>query len=231
MEKLYIDYDHEVPQIVYTGCSKCSSLMGTSLCSVQDRGCCSYFPEFTLVDIQRMAYTSEGMTLLESIREMPSTIIYPFHIHVKGSFDSVGYEKYMKRGQLLGKDEINDQTVFFRTCPFVRPGSGCTLPPRFRTYVCNFFVCREVLGLPHLQQVLQPYFEERLRFVRWLDWEIAALKHILQEQKLNLVDNFDAALEVLRATPINTYDFPQLPLVLVDIPNNDGTSNPGKSAG
>jgi len=210
MGKVYVEYDDGVARYVCTSCHRCTSLYGTSLCKIKNRGCCFYFPEFTLVDIHRMSVTLEGLRTLEIIRRQPGAVFYSYHIHVKGYFDRQGYDEYMKKGRLLGDGSIQDHTMFFRACPFVEGGRGCTLPPRYRTIVCNFFICSEILEHPNLQAAFKPYLEERSRYARWEYREKLELQHVLMEKGLDLINNFEEAIEVLQDTPLNLYEFPPL---------------------
>jgi hypothetical protein len=210
MGNIFIDYDIGIPQIKCTDCGKCDSIIGRSLCSVTDRGCCHYFPEFTLVDIQRMAILEGGKEALELILSCPGTTVNNFNLYSKGYFDKAAYDQYISSGNLLKTGSIRDHTIFFRCCPFVEPGKGCKLPPRFRTTVCNFFVCAEILERPDLQDFFTEYLEERSRYSRWVYRESAVLAHILTENGLNLVSGFDAAIELLAHVEQNNYDFPEL---------------------
>lgn len=210
MGRVYVDFDHDMARYVCSDCNCCTSFMGTSLCEIKNRGCCFYFPEFTLADIHRMSVSLEGLQVLEAIRQHPGAAIHQYHIHVKGFFDKQGYGEYMKNGELLGEGIIQDHTLFFRACPFVKSGHGCTLPPRYRTIVCNFFVCSEIFGHPDLQDAFKPYLEERSRYARWEHREKLELQHILMENGVDLVSNFEGSIEVLQNTPLNIYEFPHL---------------------
>lgn len=210
MGNISIDYDMGVPQIKCTDCGKCSSVMARSLCGVTDRGCCHYFPEFTLVDIQRMALLEGGDKALELILSYPGTEINNFNLYSKGYFDKAAYDEYILSDNLLKTGSIRDHTIFFRSCPFVEPGIGCKLPPRFRTTVCNFFVCSEILEHPDLQDLFVDYIQERSRYSRWVYRESSVLTHILSENGVNLKTDFDKALKLLAETEPSCYEFPQL---------------------
>lgn len=216
MEKIFIDYDMGVPQIGCTECGKCSSIMSKSLCAVTDRGCCHYFPEFTLVDIQRMVTLEGGWEALQTILSNPGTIINNYNIYSKGFFDREGYDRYLSSGNLLETGSIRDHTIFFRCCPYVIPGKGCKFPPRFRTTVCNFFICSEILERPDIKERSLEYLEERSRYSRWVYRESGILQHILTESGLSLADNLDACLEMLAGMEQSLYEFPELEPILFE---------------
>ena len=208
MGKLYLNFDQGVPRYVCTGCSSCSSVMGNSMCSIKNRGCCSYFPKYSLLDIQRMAKAEEGLQILSTIISHPGTVVYQYTIHTKGFFDKTGYEEYMRSGQQLFTEDVNDQTVFFRACPFVRSGHGCTIPPVYRDFICNMFICAEILTQPSSIEAMKPYIDERSSYAGWVEWENSTLQHILCKNKINLDTDFHGTIEVLQKTSLSVYEFP-----------------------
>jgi hypothetical protein len=174
-------------------------------------------PEVLPVEIQRMCHSEEGTALLYSIVSMPNTVIYDDHILVKGSYDIILHDKMMREGLVPVDGNVTDTSVFFKTCPFVRSGSGCTLPPRYRSYVCNFFLCREILENPEYKDKLEPYVRERNNYVRFLEWENNQLFTAMNEEGLSFRKNLDGAIEFLKNLEINQYDFPLLePVVIPD---------------
>lgn len=217
MAYIYIDFDEGIPRLAYTGCSRCSSLIGMSLCNTKNRGCCYYFPKFYPVEIQRMCHSEKGLEVLKSIIEMPNVVLYDDYILVKGSYDYILHQKMMKEGLVPLDGNVKDTSVFFRTCPFVRSGMGCTLPPRYRSYVCNFFMCSEIIDNPAYKDKLTPYIRERDSYVRFLEWENNQLIMAMREEGITFVKKFDAAVEFLKDIAINHYEFPSLePVILPD---------------
>ena len=210
MGKIHVDYDSGMPQLACTDCGSCSSVMGKSLCGTVNRGCCHHYPEFTLAEIQRMMHLPDGRTALDAVLDNPDTLINNFNIHAKGYFDKQAYEKYISDDQLLETGAIRDHTIFFKTCPFVREGVGCILPVRFRTTVCNFFICSEILEMPEYYNDFKPYIEERMRYSRWIYRESAELQHILKENGINLVVDFEGSLKLLSQLSLSEYEFPML---------------------
>lgn len=210
MGNIFMFFDHGIPQIGCTDCGNCNSLIGKSLCNIRNRGCCHYFPEFTLVDIQRMAILQGGQKALDIILSNPGTIVNKYNIYAKGLFDKEAYDKYIAGGNLLEAGSIRDHTIFFRTCPFVNPGAGCKLPVRFRTTVCNFFICEEILQQDEFQGVLREYLEERSRYARWIYRESGQLQHFLEEKGLDLISDFSGTLKLLAELGQVDYEFPLL---------------------
>jgi len=215
MGKIYLHLDEGIPQFVCTECSNCRSLLGISLCTVQNRGCCAYFPKFELYDIHKMSTTYEGLKILGRIRNVPGTEIYHYYIHAKGQFDENGYNKFMQSGQ-ASEFELEDKTVFFRTCPFVKPGKGCTLPVKYRHYVCNVFICREVVERATEPGLFQEYSDACNSYARWMKWENDSLEMLLREKGINLKENFEEVIAFLQDIPIEYYEFPLLPEIQIE---------------
>lgn len=223
MALIYINMDQGVPQLAYSGCAHCTSTMGISLCSTGNRGCCSYFPKFFPVELQRMAHSPDGLEVLNSILNHPGVEYHEDHIVVKGEYDALLHQKMEREGLVPDDEYIQDSTVFFRTCPFVRSGLGCTLPARYRCYVCNFFVCREVLENPSCKERLAPYLRERENYVRFLEWENKQLLQALHEKGLSIRNHFQEVISFLAQLPINHYEFPDLEPVEIPEVQHKGT--------
>lgn len=209
MSKVYLEYCNGIPRLVCTECGKCSSVMGTSMGSITGRGCCSYFPEYNLAEIQRIVKLPGGREALDIILKNPGTVINNYYIHAKGRFEKDAYEKYLAEGNPI-ETPIRDHTIFFRTCPFVVPGKGCIFEPQFRSTVCNFFVCSEILERPDRSDEFQKYINERVNYSHWIYRESQELQHILIENGLNLTNNLEVSLGLLSELELSLYEFPQL---------------------
>lgn len=210
MDKIYLErYEYlGYARYICTSCNHCTSKMGISYCSIKMRGCCSYFPKFELTDIHRMVKSVDGLQVLKRIVDNPGTVIYNYYLHAKGYFDREGYLEYLKNGP--EDDGIKDKTIFFRACPFVKSGYGCTLPPVYRNYVCNFYICDEVMSNVDKKEVMQQYIEERSRYARWVEWENMSLERILSEHHLNFRCDFEGTIKLLQEIPLDIYEFPAL---------------------
>jgi len=167
-----------------------------------------------------MIRTLDGIQTLEHIKNQPGTVINNYYIHAKGFFDKEGYDKWLSDNFFEDKP-VEDCTIFFRACPFVKKGSGCTLPPRFRTIVCNFFICNDVIGRADIQGAFKPYIEERSRYAAWVEWENQTLEHLLREKGVDLARNYEASISILQDTPLDVYEFPMLEPINMDDTWND----------
>jgi len=202
------------PRFACDLCYCCKSVMGISLCRVKNRGCCYYYPKFTLFDIQRMCHSQRGMGVLRRILDNPGTKVYNYYIHSTGYFDQEGYSRYIKDGTpKLGN--VHDYSVFFRACPFVVSGMGCSIPKEYRSYVCNFFLCHEICEMAERSPEFKRYKEERDRYVRWLEWENRSLEYMMMEKGITLRCNLEECLELLKNVPVTEYEFPQLEDIII----------------
>lgn len=210
MVKIQLEFSEGVPQYSCNCCGNCNSLFAKSLCAVKNRGCCWYFPKFTLYEIHKMVKSEDGLAVLKRIISLPKTVIYHYYIHAKGYFDEKAYNMYMMN-EYRPYCEAKDRSIFFRACPFVKPGEGCTIPAQYRSYICNFFICDEVINKISHKKEYNKYIEERQNFVRWIDWENYSLEMMLREKNINLEENFDEVINVLKDLPLEQYEFPKLP--------------------
>jgi hypothetical protein len=214
MIKIDLKLNQGSPQYNCSSCSDCQSITGKSLCFIKNRGCCWYFPKFTLYEIHKMVKEQEGLKALNNIMSLPKVKVYNYFIHAKGYFDEVGYKDYIKTGQAYDT-VVKDKSIFFRACPFVAPGIGCTLPKRYRSYVCNFFICDEIAEKVEKYDEFKNYIKERNSYVRWIEWENYSLEALFAEKKLNLVENSEEIINILKDVPFREFEFRRLDPIIV----------------
>lgn len=212
MIKIDLEIDQGIPQYGCSSCWNCQSVFGKSLCSIENRGCCWYFPKFSLYEIHKMVKTEEGLETLKNIINLPKTKIHNYYIHAEGYFDEAAYKEYIKN-EYECDIGVKDKTIFFRMCPFVEAGIGCTLPKRYRSYVCNFFICEDILKKAEKYEEFKDYINERNSYARWIEWENVSLESLFIEQKLNLVNNFDEIINMLKDISLRECEFRNLELI------------------
>ncbi|KHD36740.1 hypothetical protein NL50_09480 [Clostridium acetobutylicum] len=208
MVKVCLKLDHGTPQYACSSCSNCHSVYGKSMCKIKSRGCCWYFPKFTLYEIHKMSKNNLGRETLRKILNIESTKIYNYYIHAKGYFDKASFNKYISSNNQY--EDVQDKSIFFRACPFVEPEKGCALPQQYRSFVCNFFICEEVKKVLKGNSEFRDYIKECNSYVRWIDWENAALRAMLDEKNINLVDNLNKVIEFLSEVPLENFEFRKL---------------------
>lgn len=214
MAKLYVETEENTPRYVCDNCHHCTSNIGTSLCKIKNRGCCWYFPKFELYDIQRMSQSIAGLDTLKRILNDGNAVIHNYYIQTKGYYEKDSYENYIKSidGCL---DPRDDKTIYFRACPFVKENVGCTIPSYFRNIVCNFFICDEIWIMTR-DDLSTSYINERDRYSRWVNRENLSLQNLLRENNIHLNTCWDDAIALLQTTPINTYEFPNMPAININ---------------
>lgn len=211
MANIKLKNDCGVPQYSCSSCCTCPSTCGISLTTVKNRGCCWYFPKFTLCEIHRMVKSDEGLQVLQQILKLPEVKIYNYYIHAKGSFDEDGYKNFIECGKCEEeKYKKHDHTIFFRTCPFIKEGEGCTIPVKYRSYVCNFFICDEINEKLKDNAEYFKYKKEMKSYARWIDWENGSIEMMLKKRNINLINNFQEVIEVLKELPLEEYEFANL---------------------
>ena len=248
MERICFSNNEGIPQYSCSTCYRCNSIFGKSLCEIKKRGCCWYYPKFTLYEIHKMVKDKDGLATLNKILNLPNTIIYNYYIHCKGFFDSESYELFVNSNgtsslkfatdfeikevnESIIKEEnlhtyeeydiqevnslekpkvIKDVSMFFRACPFIEPGKGCSLDIKYRSFICNFFICDEITEKLDNNSEFKRYIEERDNYIRWIEWENSSLESLLRQQKLNLVNNLNEVIETLKGINLNEYNFPEL---------------------
>ncbi|MDD6794542.1 MAG: hypothetical protein PUE01_03895 [Clostridiaceae bacterium] len=209
MVEINLDFDEGVPQYECNLCGKCSSLFAKSLCNVKNRGCCWYFPKFTLYEIHKMVKEEEGEEVLKRILKLPNVKVYNYYIHARGYFDKKDYDIAMAKDK-LEEYKVHDKTIFFRECPLVQEGKGCKIPARYRSYICNLFICDEVTKALKDNIEMKKYLDERQNYVRWIEWENNSIQMYLEEKALDLQKNFDEVINILKEMPLERYEFPAL---------------------
>lgn len=155
-----------------------------------------------------MSKSIEGLNILYRIKNNSDKVIYHYYIHAKGYFDKIGYRDYIAKNK-NNLDKNKDYTTYFRACPFVKDSYGCTIPPKFRTYICNFFICDYVLN--NCINEFMPYKKEVDNYTRWRLWENDSLELMLKnDYNKDLINNFDDTIKILQQIPFDNYEFPEL---------------------
>lgn len=167
------------------------------------------FPKFTLYEIHKMVQDKEGLEVLKKIINLPTVKINKYYIQGRGYFDEQGYKEFIKTTEAY-EFNVEDKSMFFRACPFVKAGEGCTLPAKYRSYICNFFICQEVTTKLNKYEGFKDYINERDNYVRWINWENTSLEALFYEKRINLIDNFQEIIDILKDIPFEQYEFKEL---------------------
>lgn len=220
--KLSVEIYDNIPRFNCDECYKCNSKIGVSLCKYKHRGCCFYYPKFNLVDLQRMVKDPEGKPVINKILNNKRAKIFNYYIQEVGYFDKEGYNNYLKSSNFkFDKSEPLDKTLYFKSCPFVVDGKGCSIPSKFRTPVCNFFLCTEIKNTANYNNLIHSYELAAREYYHYYEWENENLIELFEEKGLTLKNNLKESLEFLKSLKIYYCEFPKLK----DFDSNDINSN------
>lgn len=166
-------------------------------------------PKFNLFDLQRMTKSKEGQLVIKRILNNKNIKIFNYYIQAIGYFDKINYEKFKNhtRSDLF---KGTDLSIHFKACPFVEDGKGCSIPPQFRTPVCNFFLCKEIKNKLKDKNLLKAYEDSAREYYRYYEFENQNLIEVLEENRLTLKNNLKECLDFLRNIECYKCEFPKL---------------------
>ena len=197
MHKLEYKFSNNIPNFSCNFCGNCSSFVeSVSYASIKNRGCCWYFPRYTLMDIKNII-GSGNKEFIHKLLNMKDSKIAQYHIDVYGEFDEESYKEFLHNNIHEARDF--DYKLFFRLCPFATT-AGCSLEFKLRSHPCNFYLCREVLEM--CGSSYDVYSEERKDYYSYCNYFSETLKYALIDNGVSLVDNPLKALEIIEATDI-----------------------------
>lgn len=169
----------------------------------------SIIPKFNLFDLQRMTKSKEGQLVIKKILENKNIKIFNYYIQAVGYFDKVNFEKFREHTK-SNLFKGTDLSIHFKACPFVEDGKGCSIPPQFRTPVCNFFLCKEIKNELKEKNLLKEYEDSAKEYYRYYEFENKNLIELLEERGLTLKHNIEECLNFLKSIDCYTCEFPNL---------------------
>lgn len=169
----------------------------------------SIIPKFNLFDLQRMTKSKEGQLVIKKILENKNIKTFNYYIQAVGYFDKVNFEKFREHTK-SNLFKGTDLSIHFKACPFVEDGKGCSIPPQFRTPVCNFFLCKEIKNELKEKNLLKEYEDSAKEYYRYYEFENKNLIELLEERDLTLKHNIEECLNFLKSIDCYTCEFPNL---------------------
>lgn len=169
----------------------------------------SIIPKFNLFDLQRMTKSKEGQLVIKKILENKNIKIFNYYIQAVGYFDKVNFEKFREHTK-SNLFKGTDLSIHFKACPFVEDGKGCSIPPQFRTPVCNFFLCKEIKNELKEKNLLKEYEDSAKEYYRYYEFENKNLIELLEERGSTLKHNIEECLNFLKSIDCYTCEFPNL---------------------
>lgn len=228
MFNLSYEFKNNIPLFKCTYCGKCYSCIESKNFFYINRGCCWYFPKYTLVDIKNILNLGKKDFIL-NLFNMPNAYILQYSIIIQGIFDYDKYEEYKNKNYCL--DACEDNTInsfntklFFKLCPFFK-NNGCSLDYSLRPHPCNLYLCRDVIDLCY--DYYKNYSRERKDYFAYCNYFNESIKYLLIDNRVNFLTNLNKSLNL-----IENFDMPSFkPCTLrriyfsPSLPHNSGTNN------
>lgn len=199
MDILKYEFKNNIPVFKCSYCGQCSgTLESTSLLNTKNRGCCWYFPKYTLIDIKNILNLKQK-DFIKQLLTKYNTILSQYYIQVQGIFDEISYKNYLQSND----NSDFDSKLFFKLCPFFN-NNGCGVDFYLRPHPCNLYLCRNVIKFCHDDYKL--YHKERKDYYAYCNYCNEYLKQVLMENKTNLLVDFNKTLFLLDNTEISSFE-------------------------
>lgn len=205
MFTLKYEFKNNIPVFRCNFCGKCNNVLESTSKIHINRGCCWYFPKYTLVDIKNILDNGRKDFILKLLKN-PNSHISQYHIQVKGLFDEKNYNQYMLKTITSDNEKFNHK-LFFRACPFIGP-KGCTLDFSIRPHPCNLYLCRTVINLA--SRDYDDYKEERKDYFSYCNYFDESIEHELLQNHVNLISNPLKCLDIIEKFDLPKFQFRNL---------------------
>lgn len=191
MFTLSYEFHDNIPVFKSNFCGKCSGVLeSTSLVNRTMRGCCWYFPKYTLVDIKNII--SHGrIDFIHSLLKLEYSHISQYFIEVTGRFDSESFFNYSRTVENMPDF---DNKLFFRLCPFCGT-HGCNIDFSLRPHPCNLYLCRTMIE--KCNDSYLPFSKERRDYYSYCNYFDESIKQELKYNRVDLISNTEASLSVI----------------------------------
>ncbi|BDR70514.1 hypothetical protein K144313037_19260 [Clostridium tetani] len=201
MHKLEYEFVNNTPIFKCNYCGHCSKeIEATSFTSVKNRGCCWYFPKYTLLNIKNILNVGKENFIISLLNNKNSNISSYF-IEVKGSFEEKEYDKFMRENEYT--EGSFDYKLFFRKCSFVTD-KGCSLDFSLRPHPCNLYLCRNIIN--NCDKDYSSFSRERKDYFSYCNYYNEYLKYALMDKNLDLISAPLATLEFLKTISIPNFE-------------------------
>lgn len=205
-QNIYYEVTNNTPIFKCSSCKNCTSMESTNMLNI-NRGCCFYFPKYSLIDIKNIINFKKDF-LFKLIRKKNVTVNNYF-IEVAGTFDKTAYQRFIKNTseEELSKYTGFDKTLFFKKCFFITP-KGCSIDFRLRPHQCNLYLCRKLAESSNY--LLKNYSKERKDYFAYCNYIDITLSQYLKDNLLTLKNNFKQSVNFLEKIKIDNFFFSKL---------------------
>lgn len=187
-------------------CKNCTSMESTNMLGI-NRGCCFYFPKYSLIDIKNIINFKKDFLFKLITKE--NVITHDYFIEVKGTFDKTAYSNFAKNSTEgeFSKYGNFDKTLFFKKCSFITP-KGCSIDFRLRPHQCNLYLCRNLSE--NSSYLCKNYSRERKDYFAYCNYMNTTLIQYFKDNLLTLKNNFKQSVNFLDKIKIDNFLFSKL---------------------
>ncbi|WDC84462.1 hypothetical protein PL321_01260 [Caloramator sp. mosi_1] len=194
---LIYHFEDNIPLFRCSLCGRCDGFIESKSYINKNRGCCWYYPKYTLMDIKNIISLGRE----DFIRELSTKEnVYKsnYFLEVRGYFDEEGYKK-----SNLKQDIDFDTKLFFRLCPFWQE-NGCKIEFKLRPHPCNLYLCREVIEL--CKDGYSEFSKERRDYFSYMNYFNEVIKHELMEKRMDLTSDFEGTLDFIKNYQVPNFE-------------------------
>lgn len=198
MFTLSYEFRNNIPVFHCNICGNCVNFLESISYIDINRGCCWYFPKYTLMDIKNIINIGK-IDFIYSLLKNPSSTISQYFIQVRGFYDKNKYKFYSESN--LPNSNF-DSKLFFKACPFIEK-TGCTMDFQLRPHPCNLYLCREIIQ--ECGKLYKQYSIERKDYYSYCNYFNESLKYELINEHTDLLKDKAKSLNILKAADIPRY--------------------------
>jgi hypothetical protein len=199
MFTLSYEFKNNIPVFHCNICGHCNNFIESTSHINVNRGCCWYFPKYTLMDIKNIINVGK-IDFIYSLFKNTKAAISQYFIQVQGFYDKNKYNTYNENNLPISNF---DSKLFFKSCPFIGE-RGCTINFQLRPHPCNLYLCREVIK--ESGELYKKYSLERKDYYSYCNYFNESLKYELIDNNTDLLQNASKSLNIIEKTDVPTYD-------------------------
>lgn len=204
MFTLSCEFKDNIPVFHCDTCGNCKDFIESISYIGLNRGCCWYFPRYTLMDIKNIINIGK-IDFIYSLIKNANSKISQYFIEVHGFYDSIKHKVYCKNNN----PQLDfDSKLFFRVCPFVGK-KGCTIDFQLRPHPCNLYLCREIIKKSG--ESYKKYCRERKDYYSYCNYFNDSLKYELMDKDIHFLKDFSKSLKIIKSFNIPSYEPIKLP--------------------
>jgi len=205
-QRISYEVTNNTPIFKCSFCKNCTSMESTNMLGIK-RGCCFYFPKYSLIDIKNIIKFKKDF--LFKLITKKNVVTHDYFIEVKGTFDKTAYNNFLETSnedELLKYGDF-DTKLFFKKCFFITP-TGCSIDFRLRPHQCNLYLCRKLVK--NSNSLSSKYSRERKDYFAYCNYINVILTQYFKENLLSLKNNFKQSVNFLEKIKIDNFFFSKL---------------------